>query len=216
MPEEHQEPYRVRAVGPWGSHEGRGHDLVAALDSVRRELDSEGWLLAINAVYRATNEPLFRSDNRDPSVIFQEGFAPKNTHNADLDNYVLTNQPAIYVSTSTSAPLAFSWGAKYVYDIRTPTGGIDVNTTYGSHSPYPDQEEVAFPGGVDPKYIKGAWTDHGYTSNPNYDPGPGVTEGDDPFSSQDLEMADAPDTPGARDPSLDMTDPDAPEFMDID
>ncbi|MFD0026168.1 hypothetical protein [Streptomyces sp. NPDC058382] len=46
---EQQEPYRVRAAGPWGSHEERGHDLIAALDSVRRALEREGWLLAINA-----------------------------------------------------------------------------------------------------------------------------------------------------------------------
>ncbi|MFD4880223.1 hypothetical protein ACFWOB_43625 [Streptomyces sp. NPDC058420] len=43
------EAYRVTADGPWGSSEGRGYDLIAALDAVRRELERAGWLLAINA-----------------------------------------------------------------------------------------------------------------------------------------------------------------------
>lgn len=41
--------YRVRVDGPWGTSEARGYDLVAALDAVRRVLEREGWLLAINA-----------------------------------------------------------------------------------------------------------------------------------------------------------------------
>ncbi|MFF1417844.1 hypothetical protein [Streptomyces sp. NPDC058280] len=43
------ESYTVRADGPWGTVEAQGHDLVAALDTVRRELEGERWLLALNA-----------------------------------------------------------------------------------------------------------------------------------------------------------------------
>ncbi|MFI5759193.1 hypothetical protein [Streptomyces sp. NPDC051569] len=43
------ESYKVRADGPWGVSEAFGHDLVAALEAVRRDLEGGGWLLAINA-----------------------------------------------------------------------------------------------------------------------------------------------------------------------
>ncbi|WP_131815984.1 scabin-related ADP-ribosyltransferase [Streptomyces sp. 3213.3] len=162
--------------------------------------------------YRDSNEPLYRSDTRDPSIIFNQGFQAKNPPNADLWNYVLTNQPAEYVSTTRSDNL--NWGPQYVYDIRAP-GGIDVNATYGSHSPYPEQEEIAFPGGIKPEYIKGVWQmnpdgTHGqYIPNPNYNAGAAGSNAapvDPPnWTDSDVDMPDA-DTPL----------PSSPDPMDID
>ncbi|MDT0472922.1 enterotoxin A family protein [Streptomyces sp. DSM 41014] len=163
-------------------------------------------------VDRTSNEPLYRSDTRDPSVIFNQGFQPKNPAGADLWNYVLTNQPAQYVSTTTSDHL--NWGPQYVYDIRAP-GGIDINATYGSHSPYPDQQEIAFPGGIKPEYIKGVWQmnpdgTHGqYLPNPNYDPAAGGNNSP-PVDPPDWTDSDV-DMPDADEPL-----PSSPDPMDID
>ncbi|GGT50332.1 type VII secretion system-associated protein [Streptomyces purpureus] len=41
-------PYGVEAAGPWGSVQGRNHDLSHALAEVRRQLEAGGWLLAVN------------------------------------------------------------------------------------------------------------------------------------------------------------------------
>ncbi|MEV0775053.1 hypothetical protein ACIBLA_17580 [Streptomyces sp. NPDC050433] len=43
------------------------------------------------------------------------------------------------------------------YEIDAP-GGIDINKTFKDDSRYDYENEVAFPGGIDLSYIKGAWT----------------------------------------------------------
>lgn len=71
---EQSEQYRVRAVGPWGSREERGHDLVAALDAVRRELEREGWLLAINAARPDVNQSgMLRSSGSSRAYLLRPG-----------------------------------------------------------------------------------------------------------------------------------------------
>lgn len=105
-------------------------------------------------VWRDSAEPLYRADSRDPSQIFRDGFQPKNPADVDLKTFVQTNNPSAFVSTSTDAGLYQKWGAQYRYDIEAP-GGIDVNKTLGSHI-FESEKEIAFPGGVDPRFVKGA------------------------------------------------------------
>ncbi|MGW7517618.1 ADP-ribosyltransferase [Streptomyces sp. NPDC054796] len=107
--------------------------------------------------YRTTCQQLYRSDGRPPSVIFAEGFQPRDTKNGqyDLEAYVLKNQHSPFVSTSYDHDLYKSWRPGYNYYIDAP-GGIDVNKTIGDDHKYASQVEVAFPGGIDNDFIVGA------------------------------------------------------------
>ena len=100
---------------------------------------------------------LWRNDNRDPSVIFEEGFLPRDVLGGqyDLEQYVLVNQPSPYVSTTYDHDLYKTWKSTFNYYIDAP-GGIDVNKTIGDTHKWADQVEVAFPGGIARQYIVGA------------------------------------------------------------
>ncbi|MFG2907649.1 ADP-ribosyltransferase [Kitasatospora sp. NPDC048286] len=131
--------------------------------------------------WRKDCHPLFRSDGRDPSVIFEQGFAAKDTVNGqyDITSYVLQNQPSPFVSTTYDAALYKKWKkVPWDYFIDAP-GGIVVNETIGDQHQYADQVEVAFPGGVDRHFIRRACPvdratasliESGCVDNPNYQP----------------------------------------------
>ncbi|MFD9433358.1 ADP-ribosyltransferase [Streptomyces sp. NPDC060002] len=108
-------------------------------------------------VWRKTCGTLWRSDNRAPEVVFDEGFYPKDVVNGqyDIEKYVLNNQASPYVSTTYDHDLYKRWKSNYNYYIDAP-GGIDVNRTIGDTHKYADQAEVAFPGGVARQYVLGA------------------------------------------------------------
>jgi hypothetical protein len=100
---------------------------------------------------------LYRSDSRGPSVVFEQGFHPKDVVNGqyDIEQYVLVNQPSPYVSTTYDHDLYKTWyKSGYNYYIDAP-GGIDVNRTIGDTHKWADQVEVAFPGGIARQYIIG-------------------------------------------------------------
>ncbi|MCZ4123891.1 ADP-ribosyltransferase [Streptomyces sp. H39-S7] len=103
---------------------------------------------------RTNCAPLYRADGRDPGVIFEEGFRPKDVLNGqyDLAAYVDKNQPSPFVSTSYDHDLYKQWRSAYNYYIDAP-GGIDVNETIGYTHRWADQVEVAFPGGVARTFI---------------------------------------------------------------
>jgi uncharacterized protein YukE len=103
-------------------------------------------------VWRETAEPLFRFDNRAPDQIFSEGFGPRNPANTDLLGYVKNNDPSAFVGTTQNEVL--DWGSKFRYEIQAP-GGVDVNQTLGKVY-FPAEQEIAFPGGIQPQFIKGA------------------------------------------------------------
>lgn len=105
-------------------------------------------------VRRQTNEPLYRSDDRPPSVIFQEGFQPRDPSNTDLAHFVRTNQHSNFVSTTTSETLYQEWNSAYRYTIDA-SGGIDVNATIPNNI-FQNEAEIAFPGGLPPSAIVGA------------------------------------------------------------
>ncbi|WP_151483482.1 ADP-ribosyltransferase [Streptomyces albicerus] len=108
-------------------------------------------------VWRKTCGTLYRSDGRGPSVVFEQGFHPKDVVNGqyDIEQYVLVNQPSPYVSTSYDHDLYKTWWKSgYNYYIDAP-GGVDVNKTIGDTHKWADQVEVAFPGGIARQYIIG-------------------------------------------------------------
>ncbi|MFJ9968548.1 scabin-related ADP-ribosyltransferase [Streptomyces avermitilis] len=131
--------------------------------------------LGIPVVWREGHEPLYRSENRSPDVIFENGFEPKDPSNTSLAEYVAEDDPSAFVSTSYREDIGDDFGGKFTYVIDAP-GGIDVNRSLGSH-PLDYEEEVAFPGGVRGEYIKGAYSyDYAtgelgeFIPNPNYRP----------------------------------------------
>ncbi|MCL7426826.1 ADP-ribosyltransferase [Streptomyces sp. YS415] len=131
-------------------------------------------------VWRTTCGTLYRADGRGPSVVFEEGFKPKDVMNGqyDLKQYVLVNQPSPYVSTTYDHDLYKKWAKSgWNYYIDAP-GGVDVNRTIGDTHKWADQVEVAFPGGIDRKYIIGVCPVNkstkveimsGCESNPHYE-----------------------------------------------
>ncbi|MFC8831069.1 enterotoxin A family protein, partial [Streptomyces sp. NPDC057137] len=110
-----------------------------------------------NVKWRDTDEPLYRFDDRPPEDVFVDDFEPKDPENMDLYDYVKNNnRDSGFVSTTTKEKPVPFYGQDYRYEIDAP-GGIDVNKTFGQNSPHPGESEMAFPGGIDSKYIKGAW-----------------------------------------------------------
>ncbi|MCT9143000.1 ADP-ribosyltransferase [Streptomyces violarus] len=130
--------------------------------------------------WRTSCGTLYRADGRGPSVIFEEGFHPKDviTGQYDLEKYVLVNQPSPYVSTSYDHDLYKKWRPGFNYYVDAP-GGIDVNKTIDDTHKWADQQEVAFPGGIARQYIIGVCPVDKQTkteimseceSNPHYQP----------------------------------------------
>ncbi|WP_210587964.1 ADP-ribosyltransferase [Streptomyces sp. GESEQ-35] len=131
-------------------------------------------------VWRKTCGTLYRADGRGPSIVFEEGFLPKDVVGGqyDIEQYVLVNQPSPFVSTSYDHDLYKTWWKSgYNYYIDAP-GGIDVNKTIGDTHKWADQVEVAFPGGIARKYIIGVCPVNkttkveimsGCESNPHYE-----------------------------------------------
>lgn len=110
-----------------------------------------------------TSKVVFRGDGRPPSTIFAEGFKPKGTA-TDLLDYAKNNSPSTFVGTSKlEAPAtqfaqeaAQDRGAGYMYVVSPNVDGIDVNQALGAASPYPFENEFAYPGGLQPSSILGA------------------------------------------------------------
>ncbi|WP_327719504.1 hypothetical protein OG381_32040 [Streptomyces sp. NBC_00490] len=126
--------------------------IKAAVDK-RVEVDR----ITPDPVWRKTCGTLYRSDGRGPEIVFAEGFKPKDVIDGqyDIEKYVLVNQPSPYVSTTYDHDLYKTWWKSgYNYYIDAP-GGVDVNKTIGDTHKWADQVEVAFPGGIQRKYIVG-------------------------------------------------------------
>ncbi len=130
--------------------------------------------------WRTSCGTLYRADGRGPSVVFEQGFHPKDviTGQYDLEKYVLVNQPSPYVSTSYDHDLYKKWRPGFNYYVDAP-GGIDVNETIGDTHKWADQQEVAFPGGIARQYVIGVCPVDKQTkteimseceSNPHYEP----------------------------------------------
>ncbi|MCX5194179.1 enterotoxin A family protein [Streptomyces sp. NBC_00249] len=150
---------------------GAEPDRMAAAIDKTVDLDQ----LGRTPIWRGDNAPLYRNDNRDPEEIFEIGFEARDPSRVDLVEHVEDSNASAFVRTSYRDDIGDDFGSKYTYEIDAP-GGIDVNTTMGTH-PLSYEKEVAFPGGIRPEYIKGA-RPYSYatgelgnlTPNPNYRP----------------------------------------------
>ncbi|MFF1949706.1 hypothetical protein ACFVXI_13335, partial [Kitasatospora herbaricolor] len=110
-------------------------------------------------VQRDDDDLLYRADTRDPEIIFDEGFQPRNpagTHT--LMDHISFNasSPSQWVSTSRRHDLRHVTG--YDFEIDAPGKGIDAAMTYGDDYPFyiSPEKEVAFEGGIDRSLILGA------------------------------------------------------------
>ncbi|NKY48145.1 scabin-related ADP-ribosyltransferase [Nocardia cerradoensis] len=152
--------------------------------------------MGVDPRWRTDNEPLYRSDNRPPAVIFDEGFSPRDPSFTDLSQYVEDDVPSAFVSTSTREDIGEEFGGRFTYELDAP-GGIDVNETLGAHT-MEYESEVAFPGGIRGEFIVGARSysystgEYGdFIPNPNYvtrddgDPGAGGRPSDSDESTGD-------------------------------
>jgi hypothetical protein len=148
--------------------------LAAAVD---RDIDLNA--ITPEPVWRKFRRNLYRMEDRAPDEIFREGFAPRHPDEVDLTGYVRKSDASAFVSTSANRRLHWNpnWGnRKYRYTIDAP-GGIHVSRTLpdGLRKHWPEKE-IAFPGGIDARFIRGAhrMKDNGslgeWTANPNYDP----------------------------------------------
>lgn len=141
--------------------------IVDHVDTVRRrvdDIDRPDDLPTLTGkttsrIDRTSAEPLYRSDNRPPTEIFDEGFRVRDATNNDLEHFVRTNAPANFVSTTRDPDLYQRWPADYRYTVDAP-GGLDVDAMM-PHGPYAPgtaapESEIAFQGGIDPGKIVGA------------------------------------------------------------
>lgn len=148
-----------------------GHDPFQV--AVDRNVDLSR--IGVDPVWRTDSDPVYRSDNRSPELIFENGFGPRDTTYTDLADYVAEDKPSAFVSTSRSDDIGVEIGAKYTYEIDAP-GGIDVNETLGPHEKS-YEHEISFPGGIRSEFIQGVRSYNYATGelgefipNPNYRP----------------------------------------------
>ncbi|SDN53274.1 hypothetical protein SAMN04487981_105356 [Streptomyces sp. cf386] len=114
-------------------------------------------------VWRTTDETLWRiGGKRSVDQIFSDGLRPRDPLDTNLDSMVRTGQPSAFVSTTTDQNLI--WDGTFKYEIEAP-GGIDVGRTFqraeGTEawkaSGWEAEREIAFPGGIAPEFIRGAY-----------------------------------------------------------
>ncbi|MFJ5550994.1 ADP-ribosyltransferase [Streptomyces sp. NPDC093225] len=140
------------AAAPANSCPRVADHLYPALDK-RVDLDR----ITPSPSWRINCKQLYRSDSRPPETVFAQGFAPKDvlTGQYDIEQYVLVNQPSPYVSTTYDHDLYKTWWKSgWNYYVDAP-GGVDVNLTIGDTHKWASQVEVAFPGGIERRFIVG-------------------------------------------------------------
>lgn len=128
---------------------GRPDPLRAAAD---RNVDVRS--ITPSPVWRTDRLILRRADDRHPDEIFTDGFHPRDVTNTDLESH-LRFEPSAFVSTTRLDNPMDIFPTRYLYDVDAP-GGIDLAETMGSALRTGHQREVAFPGGVEARFIKGA------------------------------------------------------------
>jgi hypothetical protein len=133
--------------------------------------------------------PLHKFSEKAPEEVFRDGLRPKGGRLGHLLEHVYRSPPdTAYVSTTRDrdyvhhsalnnpgAAASLHARYRYRYDVVLP-GGIDVNATLDIASPFPDQEEVVFPGGIHVRFIRGMQplvngsAIGEYVANPDFDP----------------------------------------------
>ncbi|SFE42899.1 hypothetical protein SAMN04487819_11395 [Actinopolyspora alba] len=136
-------------------------------DSVAPDGADTGFTLP-NALWRQDDGELYHFSNKPPERILAEGgLLPKgNGTGRHLLDYVVNGHRDTNFMSATRDPEMMSrlrwknpdrvFGStyRYLYTFRAP-GGIDVNATLDIASPFPDQKEIVFPGGVRAEHVVG-------------------------------------------------------------
>jgi hypothetical protein len=139
-------------------------DQFNALKKVSSNLVYSNISDAVSANISDISTKLYRGDTRLPSDIFQSGFVSAGT-NKDLIKYVDYNDPSIFIGTSKSPDIAYSFTKTsqggYVYIIDKYDGSIDVNSFYrnveGFDNPQANELEVVYENVIPTAKIKGAF-----------------------------------------------------------
>ncbi|MFD6316416.1 scabin-related ADP-ribosyltransferase, partial [Streptomyces nigra] len=119
--------------------------------------------------WRLGDEPLYWFTDRPPQEVFTQGAMPKGHGFASLLEYVYHGRDnTVWMSATRNSSLiaegldqnpaqAGAAAGRYIwrYELRVP-GGVDVNATLDFASPYPFEREIAFPGGVHPRFVHSA------------------------------------------------------------
>jgi hypothetical protein len=148
-------------VGSW-----IGDQAAELGDAIRGEDRLEAAAVDVNVdaitpepIWRDSDEPLYRSDDRGPDEVFDAGLGPTNADNLNLESHAIYDQPSAFVATSTNEDLYRHPEYRdrdYRYTINAP-GGIDVGSTLPeTRDRHPGEDEISFPGGVATRYIEGA------------------------------------------------------------
>ncbi|SNT62026.1 hypothetical protein SAMN05216276_108710 [Streptosporangium subroseum] len=126
-------------------------------------------------VWRTDRLILRRADDRHPDEVFGTGFHPRNPGNTDLESHLRFEQSAFVGTSRLDNPMDI-FPMRYLYDVDAP-GGIDIVETMGSALRTGHQLEVAFPGGIEGRFIRGARPYDAatekfgdYVNNPHYRP----------------------------------------------
>ncbi|MFM0069177.1 scabin-related ADP-ribosyltransferase [Paraburkholderia aspalathi] len=119
--------------------------------------------------------PLYRTDTRRPSQIFQQGFLPRgNSLNIEAHTHASISDagPSHFVSTTLDSDAALNHGfdvsneqgasVHYVYKLSRRVPGINVTETATANNRTltlggDPEAEVLIPGGVNQQFIKTAW-----------------------------------------------------------
>ncbi|WP_067172426.1 scabin-related ADP-ribosyltransferase [Microtetraspora niveoalba] len=151
--------------------------LATRPDPLRAAVDRSVNVKAItpSPVWRTDRLILRRADDRHPDQVFGPGFHPRNPRNTDLESHLRFEESAFVSTTRLDNPMDI-FPTRYLYDVDAP-GGIDIVETMGSALRTAHQREVAFPGGIEGRFIKGArpydeatGTFGDYIPNPGYRP----------------------------------------------
>jgi hypothetical protein len=119
--------------------------------------------------WRQGGEPLYWFTDRPPQEVFAQGAVPKGHRFASLLEYVYHGRDdTVWMSATRNSSLiaegleqnparadAAAGRYRWRYELRVP-GGVDVNATLDFASPYPFEREIAFPGGVHPRFLHSA------------------------------------------------------------
>ncbi|KAM7486053.1 hypothetical protein LguiA_002062 [Lonicera macranthoides] len=118
-------------------------------------------------------EAVYRWDDRSYTEIFRTGFRPRDRGSTTLSDYYNLERHvngggapgdtspvdgSVFVSTTRLTnwrPSVTTDMILYRYEIFAP-GGIDAVLTLREHNDYPNQQEIAFVGGIDRQYIRSA------------------------------------------------------------
>ncbi|MFI0227182.1 scabin-related ADP-ribosyltransferase [Streptomyces lydicus] len=111
---------------------------------------------------KPSDADIYRNSEYAPEKVFTEGFPPKGVSIPHLVDYVFNGpQDTVFVSATTMNDYVEQTMKqtgrvtkyRHIYAID-PLGGIDINATLDIASPFPDQQEIVFPGGVQSRFIK--------------------------------------------------------------